>query len=61
MKHLRMRIANNVDVGSPFSANILGGARGYADACAVETHSNVTVPCIRTTEEFIVIGYYEEK
>ena len=56
MKKLRIRIANNVDTSRVFSASIRGGGlRGYADACAVESHSNDVSPTIKTVEGFTVI------
>ena len=55
MKKLRLRIANNVDITKVFSASIRGGARGYKDACAVESHSNEICPTIKTIEGFTVI------
>lgn len=55
MKKLRIRLANDVDIGKPFSASIRGGIRGYADACAVESHSNDVFPTIKTVEGFTVI------
>lgn len=55
MKKIRIRIANNVDVTNVFSASILGGVRGYADACAVESHSNDVCPTVKTLHGFTVI------
>ena len=55
MKKLRLRIANDVNIGRTFSASIRGGSRGYEDACALETHSNDIAPTIKTVEGFTVI------
>lgn len=52
---LKLRIANNVDVNRTFSASLRGGVRGYADAVAVEAHSNDVCPCIKTVNNFTVI------
>ncbi len=61
MKKLRIRIANNVDIGRVFSASIRGGQRGYEDACAVESHSNNVSPTIKTVEGFtVIVEPYEE-
>lgn len=61
MKKLRLRISNGVDVTRTFSASIRGGARGYEDACAVESHSNDVSPTIKTIEGFTVIVEINEE
>lgn len=61
MKKLRIRIANNVDVGRMFSASIRGGKRGYDGACALESHSNDVFPTLRTIDGFTVIVVPYEK
>lgn len=62
MKKLRLRIANKVDVTRIFSASIRGGQRGYADACAVESHSNDVSPTIKTVEGFtVIVEPYDEE
>lgn len=60
MKKLRLRIANNVDIGRWFSASIRGGTRGYSDACAIETHSNTEFPTVKTMGGFMVVGIMRE-
>ena len=55
MKKLRIRLSNGVDPSHPFSASIRGGVRGYADACAIEAHSNDICPTIKTLTGFTVI------
>lgn len=60
MKKLRLRIANNVDIGRTFTASIKGGTRGYSDACAIETHSNTEFPTVKTMGGFMVVGIMRE-
>lgn len=60
MKILKLRIANRVDITRLFSASIRGGARGYKDALALETHSNDVAPTIKTVDGFTVICFYED-
>lgn len=62
MKKLKLRIANNVDTSRVFSASLRGGERGYADAVAVEAHSNEVCPCIKTVNGFtVIVEPYEQK
>lgn len=53
--NLKLRIANNTDTSCLFSASLRGGVRGFADAVAVESHSNNICPCIKTVSGFVVI------
>lgn len=52
---LKLRIANNTNTSCLFSASLRGGVRGFADAVAVESHSNTVCPCIKTVSGFVVI------
>lgn len=47
MKKMRIRMTEGVDETRLFSASIRGGARGFADAVAIESHSNEVVPTIK--------------
>ena len=59
---LKLRIANNVNVTRTFSASLRGGVRGYADAVAVEAHSNEVCPCIKTVNGFtVIVEPYEQE
>ena len=55
MKKIRFRHSNGVDLTATFSAKILGGGRGFIDACAMESFSNDVSPCIKTMQGFVVI------
>lgn len=61
MKKIRLRIANNVDVARTFSASLLGGGRGYSDACALESRSNDVTPTIKTVHGFTLIVEVNEQ
>ena len=52
---IRLRPTKGVDINKPFSGSIRGGGRGYADACALEPHSNEVFPCVKTIVGFSVI------
>lgn len=55
MKKMRIRMTEGVDETRLFSASIRGGARGFADAVAIESHSNDVSPTIKALTGFTVI------
>lgn len=66
MKKIRFRHSNGVDLTATFSAKILGGGRGFIDACALESFSNKVFPCVRvggghTAPIVVTIGYEEKR
>lgn len=60
MKKIRIRHTNGTDINRMFSANILGGGRGFADALALETFSNDFTPTIKCLQGFTVIVEIDE-
>lgn len=60
MKKLRLRIANNVDIGRKFTACVRGGEKYGHDSMCIETHSNYDFPTIRATANFVVVGIMRE-
>lgn len=61
MKEIDIRFANNVDTRKVFSANLLGGPRGFGDKMAIETFSNKVTPSIRTMNNFVYVNQIYEK
>lgn len=48
-------VTNGTDLNTLFSAKLLGGGRGYADALALETFSNDFTPTIKCLQGFTLI------
>lgn len=61
MKKIRIRHTNGTDLSRMFSAKILGGGRGFADAVALETFSNNYTPTIKCVQNFTVIVEIDEE
>lgn len=61
VKKIRIRHINDVDICRTWSGCIYGAERGYADATALETHSNTAFPTLRTMNSFVVICIVNEK
>lgn len=61
MKKIRIRHTNGTDLSRMFSAKILGGGRGFADAVALETFSNDFSPTIKCVQGFTVIVEIDEE
>lgn len=62
MKEIILRRIKGVDINKTFSANLLGGPRGFGNALAMETVSNDIVPTLRVaSKNFIVIAVVIEK
>ena len=55
MKKIVFRHSNGVDLTKTFSARIMGGCRGFGDACAMESFSNDVAPCVKCVQSFSVI------
>ena len=55
MKPIRIRHTNDTDLSRTFSAKILGGSRGFEDACAMETFSNDFTPTLKCMSGFTLI------
>jgi len=60
MKKIRIRHTNGTDLSRLFSAKILGGGRGFADAVALETFSNDFTPTIKCLQGFTLIVEIDE-
>ena len=60
MKKIRIRHTNGTDLNRLFSANLLGGGRGFDDAVALETFSNEFTPTIRCMNNFVLIVEVDE-
>ena len=60
MKKIRIRHTNGTDLSRLFSAKILGGGRGFADAVALETFSNDFTPTIKCLQGFTLIVEVDE-
>lgn len=60
MKKLRLRIANNVDIGRTFTACVRAWEKYGHDSMCIETHSNCDFPTIRAIANFIVVGIMRE-
>lgn len=57
---LKLRVASEVNIGMTYSAKILGGGRGFGDACAFETFSNKVFPSLAIdTQRLKYVAYYE--
>lgn len=61
MKKIRIRHTNGTDLSRLFSAKILGGGRGFADAVALETFSNDFTPTIKCLQGFTLIVEIDEE
>ena len=61
MKKIRIRHPNGTDLSRLFSAKILGGGRGFADAVALETFSNDFTPTIKCLQGFTLIVEIDEE
>ena len=60
-KGLKVRKTGGVDLGKTCSARIMGGARGFDDACAIEGFSNDLAPTIKCLQGFTIIVEVEDE
>jgi hypothetical protein len=61
MKKIRIRHTNGTNLNELFSANLLGGGRGFDDALALETFSNDFTPTIKCFQGFTLIVEIDEE